>query len=172
MISNVPEVIGVDPEGEKSRLKAIDGLRVCIAKRWGHVYHMQLSLAYDDFKSLVDDLLGCVSDLIERHGKDLPFAPDLSCMTETFRDSCLGTVVKVVEKKEGQGDDAESLALTKSENSLSSNASSRSCLPHEFRWVQMKEGVWTVIQALWVGKVECVVQSLFLVFVNNGVCIN
>lgn len=155
MISDVPEVLGIDPEGEKSRLKAIDGLRVCIAKRWGHVYHMQKSVALDDFKKLVEDLLGCVSDLMERHGKDLPFAPDLSCFPDTFRDSCLGTVVTVVENKEGQGEDGESVAISKSENSLSSNASSRTCLPHEFRWVQMKDGVWTVLQALWVGKAVC-----------------
>ncbi len=143
----MPEVVGVDPAKQKQKSKAIDELRICIAHRWGQLGYLRSSMTLNlsDYKQLVEDLISSVGWLCEVHGQDLPFAPDLSCMTEKFRSNHFGHP-----NQEDQKDC--DLSVVASTTGSEASSSSRVVLPHEFRWLQMPDGVWTVLQATYFQK--------------------
>lgn len=123
-----------DPEYEV-RQRRLNDLRLCIAARWKQVFELQKQIPLKDWDRVQQELSSCISGLIDIHGEEIPFAPDMSA------------IVSIGSSENVPLANAESSPSIKTSTS-SSLSSLRQCLEHEFRWVEMNEGVWTVMIVL------------------------
>lgn len=135
IIQGVPLVLEENEQQEQQRNQEVVKLRKFIALRWKHLYHCKTLLPDEDWNRIKDELTSCIKGLIELHGDEIPFAPDLFDIAPPSHPAS-------VEKVPIQEDD-EVLGSEKA----SSTTSSRLSLEHSFYWVEMPEGVWTVLQA-------------------------
>lgn len=76
---------------------------------------------------------------VEEYGNNIPFAPDLNIVVPVR--PC-DEPVPIADQ------DQQSTPSSKA----SSTSSFRACIPHEFRWIEMKAGAWTVLKAMNVFK--------------------
>lgn len=137
-LSKVNEIIQGIPleeneQQEQLRDQEIVKLRKFIAQRWKDVYHLKTRLPDAEWNLVKDEFTSCIKGLIELHGDEIPFAPDLP-------DIALPSHLSI-EKQPVH--DCEVLGSEKA----SSTTSSRLSLEHSFYWVEMPHGVWTVLQA-------------------------
>lgn len=118
-----------DAAREGVRESGIRKLRLFVAQRWMDVFHLKDVLPEADFERVQTGVSASVAQLIELHGEDIPFAPDMKQIIPT-------TLVERVPIAD---------VVPSEKASCCSSSSSRFNLPHEWRWIEMNEGVWTVL---------------------------
>ena len=133
IIQGIPVVLDENEVEERQRYQEIVKLRKFIAQRWKHAYQLKTCLPDGDWNRVKDELTSCIKGLIELHGDEIPFAPDLPDLAPPSHLSVEKTPIQ----------DCEVLGSEKG----SSTTSSRLSLEHSFHWVEMPHGVWTVLQA-------------------------
>ena len=134
MIQDIPEVDDNDERTAQTRDAAIASLRRVIARRWSHLYELRCSLPESQWNDLSNSVTACIASLVEKNAEEIPFAPDMKVL-----------IPEVSEYVPITKDDSPP---EKSSKSISSTSSTRTCVPHEFRWLEMRHGVWTVLQAI------------------------
>ena len=134
IIRGLPVVLEDNPVEEAVRAQGICDLRRVVARRWQHLQYLRTYLPEDDWSRVKAELKATMTSLMDLYGAEIPFAPDMDQILPT----------EVMEKVPV----ADAAEVTQAESSASSQCS-RYCLPHEFRWIEMKDGVWTVVTATW-----------------------
>lgn len=133
LIMAIPLGSDDDLAKEAERHMAIQRLRKAIAFRWNHLYNLKSQLPEPEWDTLCGEVQACMATIVEQNAlDDIPFAPDMKDIFPV-----------------GQSDRIPITNDASSPSDKSSSvASSRSCIPHEFRWLEMSQGVWTVMKAL------------------------
>ena len=139
IIASIPVVLEDDPVAEVAREQVIQSLRVKIAKRWKRILAIKSLLPLPDWTRIIDEMVACVAALVEECGNEIPFAPDMRDIIS----------MPTTEKESTPVCDKDSPGSSKA----SSTGSTRTCIPHEFRWLQLDEGVWTALKARGFEKV-------------------
>ena len=131
IIEKIPVVLDDDDVAtEKARDMQIQNLRRVIAHRWVHLFEMKSQLPRPDWDGVCNEVSQCLSTLIEKHGEEIPFAPDMKQLVP-LDEPCEVPPIQV---------DSTSSSGKDSQNS-------KVCMPHEFRWLELRKGVWTDLQA-------------------------
>lgn len=152
IIQEIPVVLEDDPIQESERDKVIARLRLSIASRWNHAYDLKPHLPPVDWQRVIDETSVAIKGLIELHGEELPFAPDV--MDIIPKESSADAVPM---QDQALDDDKRS-------QSTASGSVQRMCLSHEFRWVDMPRGVWTVLQ---VGCLDRLNLGIFIIYLGG-----
>lgn len=141
ILQNMPVLFEDDPVAEKRRDGEVAKLRSCIAQRWLHLFRLKSSMPHSEWAGLCEELTGCIAKFVEDNGDDIPYAPDMNRIV-VLKDMTDHVPIQVEESPK--------------QKSLSSASSSRSSakmmLSHEFKWVEMRHGVWTVLKAVKCSK--------------------
>lgn len=142
MIAKIPVVLGEDVAEEETRSLAIDDLRNVIAHRWLTLFRKKTMLPEPDFLAATTDLSACIASLVEQNLDEIPFAPDMKDIVPA----------EVIERVPIQQGNSPNVSSSRKSVAASSCSSTRMCIPHEFRWVEMGQGVWTALKAVHVGQ--------------------
>ena len=136
IIQSIPLVLEDDPAQEQVRDECIFRLRRQIACRWQHCFHLKTMIPTKDWERVKSEVAATIASLIELHASEIPFAPDMCDIIQQNQ----------VEKIPVQ----DTFETTPDNKSSTSGKTSRSCLEHEFRWIEMGQGVWTVLVVHWI----------------------
>ena len=128
----MPEVLEDDPAEEAARLAQIEKVRNLIARRWMAIRTIASTWHHDQLDEIVARTKACIEDLLTVHGPEIPFAPDPEVPK-------VNGLVREEQSKNPSGQTS-----VRSDTSTSSSASTT--IPHEFRFLRTKVGVWTCLR--------------------------
>ena len=133
LLRHVPEVLQDDPVEEAARSAQIEKVRDLIARRWMAIRTIASTWHHDQLEEIVAATKACILDLLTIHGPEIPFAPDPE-----------------VPKVNGGVPEEESKSRSGRRSSGSETSTSTSAvsatIPHEFRFLRTKVGVWTCLR--------------------------
>ena len=130
LIASVPVVVSDDSFEEQTRHLAMCQVRRAVANRWNHLFALKDKLPLSDWERLRDEVSGCMASFVEQNDAEIIYAPDM-------KDLVLAEL----------GEGAPLQDTPQASDQASSSSSQRSCVPHEFRWLELRDGVWTVMKA-------------------------
>ena len=135
LVREIPEVLGEDPEEERHRDFAIEKVRDAIADRWVAVRNIAAHSHASQYEELVQATKTILAPLVSAYGAEIHFAPfaDVGRPLPSPPDAHAGEIEGV---PHGDNDEGET---------TSSQVSSVSLVPHEFRYLTTKAGVWTCL---------------------------
>lgn len=85
------------------------------------------------WRDMVESYASLIQSLIEMYGEDYIFAPDVPHIVPDAKSTELAPI--------------QHNTPNSKTSSTASSARSRTVLSHEFRWLEMPRGVWTVLKA-------------------------
>ena len=134
IIEKIPIVLDdEDKASEEARDMHIRNLRSVIARRWVHLFQIKSQLPRPDWDNVCNEVSQCLLSLIEKNGEEIPFALDMKQLFPPD-DPCPANPI--------QADSASS-----SGKGSANSENTKTCMPHEFRWLELRHGVWTDLQA-------------------------
>ena len=142
IMQSIPLDSDDDPAREEARRLGVNKLRVFVALRWEHVFHLKTLLPSSEWTRLSEEVSSCIRSVMDLHGDEFPWAPDMP-------DILVKEPENVIPLQTGDSETAkpERGSSRRLSSSSTSSASSKQCLPHSFKWIEMREGVWTVLEA-------------------------
>lgn len=137
LLRHVPEVFEDDDHvTEALREKGIQKVRDAIARRWIAIRTLCLGWHPQKVEEIIDMTKSVVHDLLTIHGAEIPFVPDPNILVASQELDCESLNKKMdVSSEKG------------SSSGKSSHKSFSSCdmIPHEFRFLRTKIGVWSCL---------------------------
>lgn len=116
-----------------------------IAHRWKRLFELKTVLPSADWSRVAEEVESCVATLVEEYGGQIPFAPNLTDLVVP----------------DGSTDHVPVADADSPDTSSTSTKSVRTCIPHEFRWIAMDEGVWTCLKAMSSKRLPFIEFKLF-----------